>query len=176
MRDRTTMARYLAVSLLSCCVIAHTAYGVGRVWHAGGARAGVQGSASSEPWAYAAVDSESQADRPPLSDHRDSAGLLGAMIDGDVAIMFFEPPRFRTCPTEQLRGLRVTFSALNARHEGVARLVNGWLGHRVEFKPRKAEERLTVTLQNVPLEAVLDRLAGMGAVRVLEPPPLRRAP
>ncbi|HVT61386.1 MAG TPA: energy transducer TonB [Thermoanaerobaculia bacterium] len=121
-------------------------------------------------WAYAASDSPAERDHPPLTNHRDIAGLLAAMVDGDTAVMFAEPPRFGTLSVDQLKALRVTFAARDAELAGVSRLVNRLLGSRVEFVPATPGEHLTLTLQNAPLGELFGILAGHGELQVVDPP------
>jgi len=122
-------------------------------------------------WAFAAA--ERPGDRPALTGHRDVAGLLGAMLDGDAAVMFLDPPRFQALSIEEFKALRVTFAARDAELELVARLLKRWLRGRVEFVPRAPEDHLTLTLRSVPFAEVVAALAAVGEVRVL-PPPVRR--
>ena len=56
---------------------------------------------ASDLWAFAAA--ERHEGRPALTSHRDVAGLLGAMLDGDAAVMFRDPPRFQTLSVEQFK-------------------------------------------------------------------------
>src|ERR1700726_2481303 len=122
-------------------------------------------------WAYAAA--ERPGDRPPLTGHRDVAGLLDAMLDGDAAVMFLDPPRFQALSVDEFKALRVTFAARDAELKLVARLLKRWLRGRVEFVPRAPEDHLTLTLRSVPFAEVVAALASLGKVQVL-PPPARR--
>jgi hypothetical protein len=119
-------------------------------------------------WAFAAE--ERPEGRPPLTRHRDVAGLLGAMLAGDAAVMFRDPPRFQTLPVEQVMALRVTFAARDAELAAVARLLTRWLRGRVVFTPRRPGDHLTLTLQDVRFEAVVAALVGLGNIQVLAPP------
>jgi hypothetical protein len=118
-------------------------------------------------WAFAAA--ERPDGRPPLTSHRDVAGLLGAMLAGDAAVMFRDPPRFQSLSIEQFKALRVTFAAQDAQLAMVARLLTRWLRGRVVFVPRSPGDHLTLTLQDVRFDEVAAALAGLGDIQVLAP-------
>jgi hypothetical protein len=118
-------------------------------------------------WAFAAA--EQPDGRPPLTSHRDVAGLLAAMLEGDVAVMFRDPPRFQTLSVEQLKALRVTFAARDAQLSVVAQMFRRWLRGRVVFTPRMPGDHLTLTLRDVRFDEVAAALAGLGDIQVLAP-------
>jgi hypothetical protein len=145
-------------------------------WHllVGLGWAGVVGTLSlaaeppgSDLWAFAAA--ERPEGRPALTSHRDVAGLLGAMLDGDAVVMFRDPPRFQTLSVEQFKALRVTFAARDAELAAVARLLTRWLRGRVVFVPRRPGDHLTLTLRDVRFDEVAAALASSGDIQVLAP-------
>jgi len=141
-----------------------------------GAIVGAALSPAAEPpradlWAFAAA--EQPGDGPPLTKHRDVAGLFDAMLDGDAAVTFLDAPRFQALSVEEFKALRVTFAARDAELKVVARLLNQWLRRRVDFVPRAPDDHLTLTLKSVRFAEVVAALARVGEIQVLPPPAQR---